>query len=1082
MKKPLVPGFFVFAASLASSAAVFDVSVDTSSGTYRIPLSATAHIATEPSDLPAPVFHFDATRTNGWTFNASGTEVSKIPSLTGSRYLARSLGDGDSRQLYNGTINAAVWMPSVPELGGLPALDLGAKDSGRALFFDPVANGGTVDSDYEPVNLMKNIGTVVAVHRPLPTASMSFLGGGFIKGSPQGPADTVSYGNTWYRDLSSKLAERYWQPVFYGYRGPLGGSAMYHNGLKTDPTLAGFTGEWEISVFQPKEAKWQASGIGLNFVPSKAYERGGSQWAELYVFDRVVDEAVLERLNAYLLAKWFGNVKRDGYNGYSSVGRVCVLHSGWTQNGGTNVVSVGEGETLKIDELAGGRGHGSAFEKEGEGTLKILDAAHFGGDIVLKGGKLDLSVRETPDLENLPAGLSYRFDASDVGTMALEEENGVEYLRRWKNATENTVKAGTVIYARTAGDNAAKRPWLVRNALGPGLHTLDFGEYNTANTTDPERYAARCLDFVYTADNATYTAFNPQSVYTIVAVMGAQRSGGNIVSGSGNEHVFSRHETMVDWMKESDFTAQILREKAVDVGYLPIYPITNSCVMIDGVVVNPNKGYRTPGFQVVAIKTSAQSIKFIGGTSVRQGGLNLSELLVYQRPLEEEEIRDVQAYLAKKWFNRDLEGYSSQGNVLPRARSIVAEGASEICVPAGQTVRVESLTANAVVLKTGGGTLEVGPFSNGGSSSVKIADGAVKPVAAIGVAEGNASPAAGASLHLDAADPKSVYFVPGSETGAVWCWYDKSHRNTAYMMTAANQPVYSANGATLNGIPVMDCCPDSTPRGLCLARPLNGVRAAFVVWHPFDGGSILGSCSKGGGNNYSIDFVRHSNTKSLILENTSTLPVRNGSIYADGKLVTVAAQNYVPAEGFQITELYPASGTHVSAIAQDRSTVTGAARFAEIILYERELSEREKVATRNYLAAKWFPGRELQPLPEEDDVVFKGSLVYGDGSVFSVSVGEGEVCEKVAISGTLGFEAGVSFAITGFSNVNDPACAQLAIANASGYRGLENLENARVFADGVELAGSARPLFKVSAGNNDLVMKFCPRGLLLEIR
>lgn len=33
-----------------------------------------------------------------------------------------------------------------------------------------------------------------------------------------------------------------------------------------------------------------------------------------------------------------------------------------------------------------------------------------------------------------------------------------------------------------------------------------------------------------------------------------------------------------------------------------------------------------------------------------------------------------------------------------------------------------------------------------------------------------------------------------------------------------------------------------------------------------------------------------------------------------------------------------------------------------------------------------------------------------------------------------------------------------------------------------EFAGSARPLFKVSAGNNDLVMKFCPRGLLLEIR
>lgn len=1038
---------------------VFNIKEDSDAAPVRIEL-APESVMLEPSDLPVPVYHFDATRTNSWTFNAARTTVSKIPSLVGDRYLESSLGEGDTEQLYNGEINPAVWMASVPELGGLPAIDLGAKNSGRALFFDPIVNDGSIDTAYQKVNMIKGIGTVVAVHRPLPTADMPFLGGGFIKGSPQSAGDTVSYTKNWNRDMSIKYLSSHARPVFYGYRGPMGGNWMYHNGLKTDPIVAGYTGDWEISIFQPKEAKWQASGIGLYSIPSKAYERGGSQWAELYVFDCVVDEDVLRRLNVYLNYKWFGGTKLVGYNGYSSIGEVGVIRNNWSPYGGTNVVEISAGETLKIDRLSGGRGLTSRFEKEGAGTLKILDAANFGGDIVLKGGTLELSLKDVPTLESLPSGLSYRFDASDISSMKIVEDSGREYIDTWKNRTDNTVYANTEIYARGGAGIAGKRPWLVRDQFGEGLHTIDFGKYDKANTELDGRY----FDFTYSSDAQTFTSFSPLSVYTVIAVMGAQRSGGNIVS-LNNSHTFSRHQSEVDWMDDDDYKVPILRTDGVkyDPNYgAMVYPVSNSCVMIDGVVVDSQKGYVSPGFQVVGIRTAAETISFIGGTKVRKGGLNLSELLIYQRPLTEEEIRDVQAYLTKKWFKRVLPGYREANVSLPAARTIVSENESSINVPEGEKVRVEGITPNATVNKIGGGTLEIGPFSSQGSAQIKVVGGGVKPVAALDVVEDASCPAQGASMHLDAADEKSIYYAPGSTAGEVRYWYDKRHNNVAYMMTASKYPIRSSSGVTLNSIPVVDCQSGGVARGMYFAKDLNGVRAAFVVWQPFEGGSVFGANSSDGYKGKRVDFIRNADKKHLIINNQSSYNVRAGKAYTDGNLINVTLENYLPEEGFQLTEFYPLAASHISAIACDRGTLGGNVRYAEIILYERELSEREKVATRNYLTKKWFPDRELAPLPEKEAPSIGCSLLYAADSVFPVKVDKNGVAESISVKGTLSFEENVRFEIDGFSNVADPNYATLVLATADGFGNIANLDKAKVFADSVELTGSSLPLFTIS--------------------
>ena len=52
----------------------------------------TAVCDTLPDVGSQPIFHLDASRTNGWTFGENGTSVRKLPSLVGVRYLRSQTG------------------------------------------------------------------------------------------------------------------------------------------------------------------------------------------------------------------------------------------------------------------------------------------------------------------------------------------------------------------------------------------------------------------------------------------------------------------------------------------------------------------------------------------------------------------------------------------------------------------------------------------------------------------------------------------------------------------------------------------------------------------------------------------------------------------------------------------------------------------------------------------------------------------------------------------------------------------------------------------------------------------------------
>ncbi|MDD4016791.1 MAG: hypothetical protein PHV28_02495, partial [Kiritimatiellae bacterium] len=112
-------------------------------------------------------------------------------------------------------------------------------------------------------------------------------------------------------------------------------------------------------------------------------------------------------------------------------------------------------------------------------------------------------------------------------------------------------------------------------------------------------------------------------------------------------------------------------------------------------------------------------------------------------------------------------------------------------------------------------------------------------------------------------------------------------------------------------------------------------------------------------------------------------------------------------------------------------------RYGEIVVYERELSDREKTATRNYLLNKWFgtPAAELAELPgdapvaptyDNVDIVLDGEAlamevaggetvrraIEGDGDFTKTGEGKLTVKDISRFAGTLNVEAG-TLAVTG---------------------------------------------------------------------
>lgn len=695
--------------------------------------------------------------------------------------------------------------------------------------------------------------------------------------------------------------------------------------------------------------------------------------------------------------------------GFNAVNATCSdsvlgtlrIHANLNIKAGTAAtLNADTGKALTVYRLTGGRGFDSTLTKTGAGTLSLKDARKYGGTLILKGGTLDLSKRTVPtSVSQLAADPYFHLDASDLSSLKTEvdADDGKTYVKFWSSDGVGVCKGERVAGAQVAyswKNPKYMRPWLIRDALGAGKHAVDFGfsnsfnnNYDTAATYADEKptWRAGALMFATNYNYEAKTVVAPTGLKTVIALMGAQHNGGYLLATAGRNHdsrPFSRGTSWagggISWKNAiaKEFTYS-------SVTYEP-------SAFLDGRPALKTSGFESPAYHAFAIRqdSAGLGVDYIGAgthgnTMIYPGALILCEMFVYDRFLSDEEILDIQAYLTKKWMGDLTPGYREPAAQAEIASVTVVEP-STIHVPAGETARIGKLTLDAPLVKDGEGTLEA--FEIAGSAAVTFAGGTIRYADRPDAGDALAAIAPGASMFLDMTATNSMLFRCAEATGAlnpvngtnvVSTFASVSGMNSAY---AGSVPYFIPDA--LNGLPALYYGPKfNYGPYLKFARPMDGVHSVYFLWGTHGGGGYtIGSANNTDAdadnkNNNIFDFMRdntptYSGSNRLITGNGGgdVMQTDDAALIQIGTNGVMYSSRIAPAgDDWYLVEIHTKTPAHASAIkvALDRTSYSGVGYIGDLLIYERELTDREKVQTRNALMKKWFAkaDAELTPLP-----------------------------------------------------------------------------------------------------------------------
>jgi hypothetical protein len=225
--------------------------------------------------------------------------------------------------------------------------------------------------------------------------------------------------------------------------------------------------------------------------------------------------------------------------------------------------------------------------------------------------------------------------------------------------------------------------------------------------------------------------------------------------------------------------------------------------------------------------------------------------------------------------------------------------------------------------------------------------------------------------------------------------------------------------------------------------------------------------------------------------------VASGSIYTNGVKTVFSV---VPTGDYQLFEFHTGEPASVAGINIDRNSQPGGGRYGEIIVYDRELSPRERIATRNYFLKKWFgkTDDELEALPEAEVAPLKldvelaggdfdavgatvdGDVSYADGSTLKIAFdADGVVTNKPSVTGTVSFGENMKVVFEGPDGFAPVSGMKLEVADVGGAAGIGNLASAE-FA-GYAFTKSTTPVFWLSP-TGKLMMSFGRSGMVMVVR
>jgi len=593
----------------------------------------------------------------------------------------------------------------------------------------------------------------------------------------------------------------------------------------------------------------------------------------------------------------------------------------------------GDSTLARIGMLAGGYG----FYADGSATVEIQNTRDFGGVLALT-NTVTLALTDQRAVPAVPAtNAAFHVDASATNTMTLTTSGSDVLVGIWndKNGTKVTGSSTTVRYAVSQGNRTnLKAPVFLANALN-GLPVVDFGA------------AGSCRGMIWND--------NIGGIRTVFMVVGSQEGGG-ILLGSKDGNTCSFERGMDVYASKGTYASKVYTT-----------PLTkNHALFFDRTAQPLNNAAWLNGqpvdYQYTGLSGDYDVFSFVwnedttGGTASgfamrggmvspyypeRSGGQRLAEVIVYQRALTDQERRDTEAYLYYKWFGKTLPGYGA-----PKINTLRAIGSGNAIEQKGtNAIEVASLNLRNGCALTVRTNTQVNVKSATLSGTLALAGGT------FGVASRTTPLAAPAqtAFHLDASTNLTF---SGAE---VTRWDDCSGGNRYAFSYSGFGPTVVSNA--LNGLPVVDFGAIGSKKFLAWNTNVV-IRSLFLVTKVAnDYSAPIGSCQP------MMGVVSHFTRQvSQIWSPVGQLTVRSGACYLDGELVnpgqfTLTLNSFVVLgqvmEGSSIANAF-ACEAYLYTDPSTRANRTGGLQLAEVLIYDRKLTERESLDAQAYLNWKWF--------------------------------------------------------------------------------------------------------------------------------
>lgn len=725
---------------------------------------------------------------------------------------------------------------------------------------------------------------------------------------------------------------------------------------------------------------------------------GGVVVAEFIGFTSPLADAERQCVNTYLMRKWLG---RD------ACAAPDLNHLALSDE---TALSVPEGENVKVNQLT----TGARLAKTGAGRLDVLGicgrAATGAVSVDVQEGAVAFRKGPAPAADAAPApNPLYHFDVGDAASLTVVNEGGTNFVTEIRDQNDGTHAAVPMTADRLELRERNAEPPVPTSPARPflsgtlnGRPVLSLGERLDPNAITNGGYGSAAALVLPSAD-ATPGSGNVFEGFAVVKGKYCIYPFGSTIATTiypDRYHILHRRFSLQ--MRSGEWT-------------------------VNGLPVNPFEyAFDTAGTYgaFVVLRFSATDRTHVNAIGIQDahphgiGGVEFGEWIVYDRRLSEQERRDTEAYLMKKWLNAD-HPYARE----PQIASVRFAAGVDARLETDVDLSVPDVAAaSSGLTKAGAGRLTTVLPPN--ATALTVAEGAcvLAPRASMTMSQ--------ALVHLDAADG-STFEYDTSNPAKVVRWKDV--RGAGHPCAERDLARYADAPTRLdgaqNGLPVVDfgatttwgvadgdkTAYDNYPnagKALCFDRDLL-VREGFLVLKSSAYSPILGGWDVWHFHpdaTHLINVSQDTDHSLSCLKRACTWRVDDDPI----DIWTYTWADYAAAGtgyhviSFAITNDFSTvrpgvNCARVQTLCADRAYVAGGKKYGEVVLFDRSLGADERAAVRQALVRKWNTADIGAAAPPT-----LASLTLGDRA--AVALGPVAAVGHFAASGAGAVEGGLRLA------------------------------------------------------------------------